>query len=42
MRNVKLLCKILHLNCKKITRFDFKIRDKKLPLAFKPHKNGCR
>jgi transposase len=40
--NLKLLCKILHLKGMKITRFDFKHRDKELHLAVKPHKNGCR
>ena len=42
MSNLKLLCKILHLKGMKITRFDFKHRDKELHLAVKPHKNGCR
>jgi len=40
--NLKLLCKILHLKDMKITRFDFKHRDKELHLAVKPYKNGCR
>ena len=42
MSNLKLLCKILHLKGMKITRFDFKHRDKELHLAVKPYKNGCR
>ena len=42
MSNLKLLYKILHLKGMKITRFDFKHRDKELHLAVKPHKNGCR
>ena len=42
MSNLKLLCKILHLKDMKITRFDFKHRDKELHLAVKPYKNGCR
>ena len=41
MSNLKLLCKILHLKGMKITRFDFKHRDKELHLAVKPYKNGC-
>jgi transposase len=40
--NLKLLYKILHLEGMKITRFDFKHRDKELHLAVKPYKNGCR
>ena len=42
MSNLKLLYKILHLEGMKITRFDFKHRDKELHLAIKPYKNGCR